>query len=592
MKALKTLKNKWISLAFTCALSVACLGAGVATLNAKAEGEIAKEPLLTYGGASFQYAGKDVDGKDNTKMRIAVEMSKDTYDTTDLEEKEMHILVLPTDMLSGDLTNATAYAEDKVLGEWEIAEEDSDKYRAYATLYNFPSTWYNRSFSWCAYYNDGTQDVYSDTWSQCLANVAKTVYTDETDESVKAQIKPYCTYTASYDLGIRVEGSTTQWQVEEGEVLYGDATEAPNVPARPGFEFLEWKYTEGSASDTVVGNVKAEAIWLLTSSINPKTAADLYAVADLVSYKTDGVGDKVDLQWGVTDGENGSVILTRIEEGTGSLDIQFKNIVVPKEINYAFAGTTSGSGYKSFNAIKNDGTNLFIVGKTAAAFDVSNSINYANNQFTTYDADKGLYYLTNFRLYENKHIVDETMTFTTFTLAIPEEEPPVEEPPVVQVLANGKEGPNAYEFYDITSATPTEKTVTVNTDDKGDYVEFIQKGYSAGSKLLLKFTFENITLNKDDKIHFKAYYNSVTTTQTRAISIRVNGTQPSGGYFEYDGYTGNWPGLSENKDGFVDDDVYTATAETALSEITLQMDKATNGCTLRIYALYIERAAQ
>ena len=179
-------------------------------------------------GAGYVYGGQPV-------LNTAETYDRGSYKIT--EGFKTYTLVLPTRLLSGDLTVDTAKVVKIDTTEYWFDDDDGN-WESVAYLYNIPEKWYTDNFSYrgviCTVAENGTETVVAqtDVAERSLAWVAKQAYNDTIDENshywgtadndntAAPLIKKFVpTYSITYN----VNGAQTT-----EEVLWGDAPQ--NVP--------------------------------------------------------------------------------------------------------------------------------------------------------------------------------------------------------------------------------------------------------------------------------------------------------------------------------------------------------------------------
>ena len=179
-------------------------------------------------GAGYVYGGQPV-------LNTAETYDRGSYKIT--EGFKTYTLVLPTRLLSGDLTIDTAKVVKIETTEYWFDDDDGN-WESVAYLYNIPEKWYTDNFSYrgviCTVAENGTETVVAqtDVAERSLAWVAKQAYNDTIDENShywgtadndSAAAPLIKKFVPTYSITYNVNGAQTT-----EEVLWGDAPQ--NVP--------------------------------------------------------------------------------------------------------------------------------------------------------------------------------------------------------------------------------------------------------------------------------------------------------------------------------------------------------------------------
>ena len=187
MKAVKRLRSLCFFLCAT--LLCACMSLAVSftsVFNAKA----ATTESIKCDGASIRVPSDETDTKSGIRFHIRIDIAgKDAnvvldgveYTQDEFKKIRAGIVVIPTNMLSGELTVETKNSAKNEENAWKQKEKNGQWYLEKTVyIYNIPATSYEREFSFRGYYvnDNGTEDVTDDTY----------VYTQDTQSRSVAYV--------------------------------------------------------------------------------------------------------------------------------------------------------------------------------------------------------------------------------------------------------------------------------------------------------------------------------------------------------------------------------------------------------------------
>lgn len=222
-------------------------------------GNTESDPVTEFkmSGASIRYKESEDDA--NNGIRFGVQANDTLWQKLSADTNAVAgTLIIPTDMLEGELKIDNENAVNAVTYGEETAEAENVKISAWKRTVNgdvqsivyltgIPKTSYNRSLTAIGYIDwdgDGTDVEYTtDFVSLSIADVAlKTKTLAETTPEQKTELDAYInTYTVSF---VDEWGKKTTQQVK-----YGETFTTPDIPAaREGYEFLG--YVEQTGSNT------------------------------------------------------------------------------------------------------------------------------------------------------------------------------------------------------------------------------------------------------------------------------------------------------------------------------------------------------
>lgn len=252
----KEMKKNLISL--TCALAFVAVGGGVALTQNHAKAEeinLIPENQMVLEEPEFRLKKAEEDENRNG-LRFVVKAPN----ATELPEgtTETGTLVIPTDLLSGDLTVNTADVHKFVTTEaWNIYEDDGAY--TYAYFWNMSEFSYNVEMTYRAYIVMGGETYYTETATTSLAEVALDFINKSTDDGEKAVADQFLlNYDVTFDVGA---SSTT---VNAQQVKYGSKLTEVVTPELEGHTFNGW-LLNGEAFDVentaIKGDIELVADW-------------------------------------------------------------------------------------------------------------------------------------------------------------------------------------------------------------------------------------------------------------------------------------------------------------------------------------------
>ena len=252
----KETKKNLISL--TCALAFVAVGGGVALTQNHAKAEEIKpipENQMVLEEPEFRLKKAEEDENRNG-LRFVVKAPN----ATELPEgtTETGTLVIPTDLLSGDLTVNTKDVHKFVTTEaWNIYEDDGAY--TYAYFWNMSESSYNVEMTYRAYIVMGGTTYYTETATTSLAEVALDFINNSTDDGEKAVADQFL---LKYDVTFVVGDSSTT--VNAQQVKYGSKLTEVVTPELEGHTFNGW-LLNGEAFDVkntaIKGDIELVADW-------------------------------------------------------------------------------------------------------------------------------------------------------------------------------------------------------------------------------------------------------------------------------------------------------------------------------------------
>ena len=276
------------------ALALVCVGAGVynvanVTANAADSANDAKKlESMVLGDVSFRLTGD---------YGIRCDVTLDATDYTDLTAVNSGIttgvLVIPTDLLDGELTLDTPYVGKGVtydasnnVDKWIVADDGTAE--TYAYIDNVPTMSYTRNLTFCAYYTVDGATEYTATKTTSLTCVAQsllqedvaddTTLTDDLSEIVEGYVSDY---TVVFQDGVTGDELSRTAVSANGSVEENTVTKPETDPTLFGGEFKGWYVGDKEwnfETDTITGDT------LITAKYSAVETLDFTTVTEVPDY--------------------------------------------------------------------------------------------------------------------------------------------------------------------------------------------------------------------------------------------------------------------------------------------------------------------
>ncbi len=602
MKLTKSLKINLLVLCFV--LMVSCLFLGLTTFRTHASGE------MSNAGFYLRVRSSDEENVDKNGIRFSVKVNG-TDDgnggyTNPCADYKVYVAVIPNDLLSGaELLATTPSAKiEEVTNKW-VAIDNGETFENFVCLYNISKSAYDRDITWRFYYSaDGAEPyTYLDPVTKRIADVALTASQDPVYADYVDDIKQYYTANVIYDLGVREDGSTTEWKTSDPvpytynevskDALIDDTNiptgfKSTEMPTRDGLRFVGWKVDESAIG--TVGDIKVEAMWLLTKSLNLTSAEQLLSMADVEGGA-----------WKPSTSEDNKLIFTMGWNSGANTNIKWKNLVTPNK-NTAFNISISTTNSKdangtvrniNFGYLKNGTTYTYLLHQNSnngsSKYSYNDTLTATTSGVSAFAVSSKTSYneLVDFQINNSNNSLakDDNLTFDSFIVATNVYDMPT----AMQYSETGKTIINPISY---TSETPN--YILQNDDGSGNITSLSYKNLTSATGStrdnVLIFLFEQGTkLEVNDKVVFNWENAPDGAGGVYQISYNVG----DGKAVYVDGDQGSYLRVSTHADyktSYVD--TITATKARNLTAIYVHLAGTQNSAdrNMTVYNIYIEKA--
>lgn len=229
---IKTRKSVFLSLLLTLMACLCCWG-GWATKTASAE-EVALARTATVSDLEneeyFKPIGSSVRKDTPVGIRFGIVIDKDVYeqiivDTSGTVKSNVStgILVLPSDLVNGDLASSANVSDEDTSNLWYAYVDDNGNETnymvSYVYLWDIPEMSYNRYISFCGYVKIGDETYYTKTLERSPASVVLKAYNTET---IDAKLQAVTDEIVGKTMAIHVaeDGAITRYNAVDANLKF------------------------------------------------------------------------------------------------------------------------------------------------------------------------------------------------------------------------------------------------------------------------------------------------------------------------------------------------------------------------------------